>query len=426
MRLRISFGLLLVFCVTLRLMAEPLAPDDASIVGSLLSWHRDAGSNYSDGVWKSNVGPDLVELGEAGDGDVYDVPELSTWTPSEGFFEGLEDVNGVLFLADVSDMLFAPEVNGGDGFEELTLIGVYQTTGNTDRTRPVGISSRTEAPVGDAFNLSSDASLRYDNGNNRTDPSFHLPDLTFRAGQLFDGLVNDFLDGELITEEAIPGGSFSGITRNDELYIGDLRGGINDPFTQTDLHDIFVAEVLVYNSKLNEDQISGIGEWLIENLATGIDVGDPCDFDGNGTLDILDIDALRQAVADSSNDSRFDIDGNGAIETADIVAFVESPEKINSYIGDSNMDGEFSTSDFVTIFQAGQFEDNIPNNSTWGTGDWNGDGEFSSGDLVLAFQRGGFEEGPRTAQAVPEPSSLVLIVIGATFACRILRDKRVS
>ena len=42
-------------------------------------------------------------------------------------------------------------------------------------------------------------------------------------GQLFDGLVNDYLDGEIITEEAVPGGSFVGETRNDHLYIGDVQ-----------------------------------------------------------------------------------------------------------------------------------------------------------------------------------------------------------
>jgi len=40
------------------------------------------------------------------------------------------------------------------------------------------------------------------------------------------------------------------------------------------------------------------------------------------------------------------------------------------------------------------------------TGDWNGDGQFGTSDLVTAFQDGGYDQGPRTAsQAVPEPSS---------------------
>ena len=158
----------------LGVQAAELAPDDPAIVDALVSWHRDAGANYQDGTWKATVGRDMITVGEAGDLDIYESPEPETWTPEEGFFEGLADVTGVLFSADISDLLVAEEVNGGDGFTDLTLIGVYQTTGNSDRTRPVGIGSRSEdIPVlGDAFNLSADASLRYDNGNNQTDPFF--------------------------------------------------------------------------------------------------------------------------------------------------------------------------------------------------------------------------------------------------------------
>jgi hypothetical protein len=56
--------------------------------------------------------------------------------------------------------------------------------------------------------------------------------------------------------------------------------------------------------------------------------------------------------------------------------------------------------DFL-VFGAGEYEDDIPGNSTWPTGDWNADGDFTSSDLVFAFQDGGYEQGPRAA-VVPE------------------------
>ena len=58
--------------------------------------------------------------------------------------------------------------------------------------------------------------------------------------------------------------------------------------------------------------------------------------------------------------------------------------------GDSNGDGRFDSTDFVVVFQAGQYEDGISGNSTYATGDWNGDGEFDSADLVFAFQGGNY------------------------------------
>ncbi|MCA9212096.1 MAG: tandem-95 repeat protein [Planctomycetales bacterium] len=56
--------------------------------------------------------------------------------------------------------------------------------------------------------------------------------------------------------------------------------------------------------------------------------------------------------------------------------------------GDSNGDGIFNSSDFVLVFQAGEYEDNIEGNSTFEEGDWDGDGDFTTNDFVFAFQFG--------------------------------------
>ena len=61
---------------------------------------------------------------------------------------------------------------------------------------------------------------------------------------------------------------------------------------------------------------------------------------------------------------------------------------LGTWVGDSNLDSEFNSGDFVTVFSAGEYEDSTAGNSTWATGDWNGDGDFNSEDLVLAFQLG--------------------------------------
>lgn len=76
--------------------------------------------------------------------------------------------------------------------------------------------------------------------------------------------------------------------------------------------------------------------------------------------------------------------------------------------GDSNDDLVFDSSDLVTIFKAGQYEDSISDNSTWVEGDWNGDLDFNSKDLIYAFSNASYDNSP--ASAVPEPSSLLLIL----------------
>ena len=87
-------------------------------------------------------------------------------------------------------------------------------------------------------------------------------------------------------------------------------------------------------------------------------------------------------------------------------------------IGDANYDGHFTSSDLVSVFNAGEYEDSLIGNSTWTSGDWNGDGEFSSSDLVLAFIQGEYES--NSPPAVPEPQSLLPVVI----ACLTLRSAR--
>ncbi|MCA9200952.1 MAG: hypothetical protein KDA87_25610, partial [Planctomycetales bacterium] len=147
----------------------------------------------------------------------------------------------------------------------------------------------------------------------------------------------------------------------------------------------------------------------IDNVNIIFGEGIPYDFDGDGQLAVGDLELLRQAVMGETNPLEFDVTADGAVNSEDILSLVSDADKLNTYIGDSNLDGEFSSSDFVVVFGAGQYEDGVPNNSTWVTGDWNGDGEFDSGDFVFAFTAGGYELGPRGGvQSVPEPSTWIL------------------
>lgn len=96
-----------------------------------------------------------------------------------------------------------------------------------------------------------------------------------------------------------------------------------------------------------------------------------------------------------------------------------TPEYTVQPAGDANLDGSFDTADLLQIFQAGEYEDGVAQNSTWSTGDWNADREFDSSDLVVAHQEGSYVA---AATAVPEPNAVMLLLLGAAICVRATRS----
>jgi VCBS repeat-containing protein len=119
------------------------------------------------------------------------------------------------------------------------------------------------------------------------------------------------------------------------------------------------------------------------------------DFDGDGQVDVSDVNLLCAAIYADEPSQRFDLTMDGSVNHSDFNELILSV--LLTTLGDANLDGQFDSADLVLVFQGGLYEDRIETNSTWVTGDWNCDREFDSSDLVLAFQGGGYEAAPRVA-----------------------------
>ena len=143
------------------------------------------------------------------------------------------------------------------------------------------------------------------------------------------------------------------------------------------------------------------------------------DLDGNGGLDVVDIDLLTAAALSDESHVRFDLNQDGSVDGNDRTVWVG--QAFGTTLGDSNLDGRFDSSDFVKVFAAGRFETN--RDAGWGEGDWSGDGVFSSTDLIAAFVEGGFVA---ETQPVPEPKSgyliLSVVLCCVTYCRRIFND----
>jgi hypothetical protein len=130
------------------------------------------------------------------------------------------------------------------------------------------------------------------------------------------------------------------------------------------------------------------------------------DFDGDGQLSAADIDSLTEAV-NGGGSIDFDANRDGLVSDVDRTYWIQSLRR--TYFGDSNLDSRFDSLDLVQVFKAGQYEDEISQNSVWSTGDWNGDGDFTSSDFIGPFQEDAYERGAR----VPE---LIKIALSEEFA----------
>ncbi|MCA9215981.1 MAG: SUMF1/EgtB/PvdO family nonheme iron enzyme [Planctomycetales bacterium] len=142
------------------------------------------------------------------------------------------------------------------------------------------------------------------------------------------------------------------------------------------------------------------------------------DLNGDGTLDVEDIDLLSAQVRQRTLNTAYDLDDDQIVDRDDRRFWVEHVAK--TYFGDANLDGQFNSSDIVHVSTINEYEDGIEANSTWATGDWDGDGEFSSGDFVYAFMHDGYELGPRQSRiaAVPEPSCGIIVLLIFAVALR--------
>ena len=197
----------------------------------------------------------------------------------------------------------------------------------------------------------------------------------------------------LVQEDAVPGDSVS-------VDIGLVQVSGTNPIAEMFPPTEFLSAVV---------SVSGDGEPLFGD--TNLD----------GTLDVLDVDFLTANLRDGTD--TVDLNGDMVTTSADLDVLIG--EAFYTYFGDANLDGEFSTTDLIAVFSAGEYEDDAPLNSRWATGDWDGDGDFSSTDIVRAFVDGGYELGPRPARgrvgAVPEPRLLGFTLALGVWAAGALR-----
>ena len=151
----------------------------------------------------------------------------------------------------------------------------------------------------------------------------------------------------------------------------------------------------------------------------------PGDFNSDRVLDVEDIDLLTDEVIRPTPRYRpqFDLNKDRSVDLIDHEIWVH--ELKNTWYGDADLSGEFSSDDFVQVSEAGKYETGQV--AGWDEGDWNADRRFNSDDFVTAFIDGGYEQGPRMdPAAVPEPGAWLLLLIGLAICFSGRRHARLT
>jgi hypothetical protein len=239
-------------------------------------------------------------------------------------------------------------------------------------------------------------------------------------------------DGDRSDDEVLGTDGSSATTFESQAVLSDSGGGM---FLKRNGQWELVGTILAVDGHRNQPDVKRNPMYgnitYYADLATYLDQIEQRvlygDFNSNGSLDVGDLDTMSSAM-NGQFEGRFDLDRDDLVTFNDRRMWVE--DLYGSFFGDSNLDGEFGTSDLIQVLQGGEYEDQLVGNSTWATGDWNGDLEFNTRDLVVALQSGGFEQGPRLPDyttgplSVPEPSAWLISVFLAAMSLPLLRQPR--
>jgi len=202
----------------------------------------------------------------------------------------------------------------------------------------------------------------------------------------------------------------------DDLYAG-MPGGYDDAY-----YDGLWAETGEFTRGLFQSASEAVANgWY----TAWVDAGSPVpfidgDFNSDGELDVVDLDALVAVTAAMSNDLSFDLTSDGNVNEADLHAWLVLGGAANSasgnpYLqGDANLDGTVDGQDFLA-WNSSKFT----NTAAWTAGDFNGDGVVDGGDF-LTWNSNKFTsaDGHDGYASVPEPSSMLLVLLGAAWTAR--------
>ena len=380
----------------------------------------------------SNAGLGDPDVDDSGAGDRlyqtnnFDDPDTEEVEDPTSIGDGTDLTAFMVFNPDIVDSL------NENGTTRMGVIFMFGKRGDSGSLYQLGIEQRpTEPDFGKLLTVNYDQNVKYASDVTPPEKTWQIAALTIEDSDPDDvgipDLVSLYLGVNGAPIENI-GGPLEFIQRNSSESLFDAHTGDPEPFGigghsqnccgEGESFAGNIGEIIIMSKLLapEDSEWQSIESYLINKyFESDALLGD---FNLDGQLDAADLDLMAARL--DPNDPTFDLNDDGLVDFADRSVWVHDLK--NTYIGDSDLNGVFDSDDFVTVFIAGKYE--IDEVAGWAEGDWDGDLRFTSLDFVAAFIDGGYERGPRAAvAAVPEPSSLVLLLLSVVGLCRVRAQK---
>lgn len=149
-----------------------------------------------------------------------------------------------------------------------------------------------------------------------------------------------------------------------------------------------------------------------------------CDINADGSCDVGDLAQARDSLfarnlvegSDREFDiPRYDISGDGTVNQLDLETWLAEAARTNGFTsaylaGDANLDGTVDFSDFLALSEG------FGSGRDWADGNFNGDRDVDFTDFLALSANFGSSLDVSQAATVPEPSSVLLLVVGVVAA----------
>ncbi len=193
--------------------------------------------------------------------------------------------------------------------------------------------------------------------------------------------------------------AWDGVSNPDQrvMYVGDF-GNPNAP-----------AGGVLINRELHADDIAG----------AVFTYGFPGDFDNSGALGAADLAQLTAEALAGTHNPYFDLTLDGMVNAQDAIYWITSDRVLDSSLGDLDLDGDVDDADFGLSFSNFTGPVGAGGGKSVATGDLDLDGDVDDADFGLSFAA---FTGPGAGATVPEPASLMCVVVAGLFAARRRRD----